>query len=180
VRYPGRIHLLRGGRDNRSLSQVYGFHDQCRRVFGQQEVRRTLCDTFDGMSLAALIDDKVSNPPFHLLRVSPSAKMSGPPHTQIFCVHRGLGPELPTTEHIDALKRYSAIMFAVHFLGVTYHIWGRPERSSPALDAGDPCCELFFSAPQGEPGWAAHPFMPAHKWGPGTTAAIDRTNPPPF
>jgi serine/threonine-protein phosphatase 2A catalytic subunit len=98
VRFPRRIHILRGNHESRQITQVYGFYDQCLKYYGSPNVWKYFTDLFDYLPLSIVVDEK------------------------IFCVHGGLSPQLDTLDHIRQLDRFfmkfhtmvqSAILFGL-------------------------------------------------------------------
>eukprot|EP01105_Mastigella_eilhardi_P000437 TRINITY_DN10539_c0_g4_i2.p1 TRINITY_DN10539_c0_g4~~TRINITY_DN10539_c0_g4_i2.p1 ORF type:complete len:308 (-),score=80.54 TRINITY_DN10539_c0_g4_i2:123-1046(-) len=81
VRYPDRVHIIRGNHESRQITHVYGFYDECMRKYGTNSVWRTCTDTFDYLSVAAIVEGSV------------------------FCVHGGLSPSLGTLDQIRVLNR---------------------------------------------------------------------------
>ena len=81
IRYPKRIYLLRGNKDNRQSSQVNGFYDECISKYGNINIWKYFTDLFDYLPLAAIIESK------------------------IFCLHGGLSPDIKTLEQINKLDR---------------------------------------------------------------------------
>lgn len=81
VRYPNRLTLTRGNHECRQITQVYGFYDECLRVYGNANVWKNFTDMFDFLPLAALIEGV------------------------IFCPHGGLSPSLDKLDEVEKLNR---------------------------------------------------------------------------
>jgi len=100
VRYPDRIHILRGNHESRQITQVYGFYDQCLKHYGTPNVWKYFTDLFDFLPLTILVDSK------------------------IFCVHGGLSPSLDSLDNIRALDRYHEVP---HEGPICDLIWSDPD-----------------------------------------------------
>ena len=85
VRYPERIHILRGNHESRQITQVYGFYDECVRKYGGGNVWKMFTELFDYFPLTAVIEDN------------------------IFCLHGGLSPSIDTLDHIRLLDRIQEV-----------------------------------------------------------------------
>jgi serine/threonine-protein phosphatase 4 catalytic subunit len=85
VKYPRRVHLIRGNHETRQITQVYGFYDECLRKFGGSEVWALCTSAFDCLALAAVVG-------------------KGTGETR-FAVHAGLTPSCDTIDQIMALDR---------------------------------------------------------------------------
>lgn len=85
IRYPLRITLLRGNHETRSITQVYGFYDECFRKYGNPNVWKNLTDIFDHLPLTGLIEN------------------------ELFCLHGGLSPKLNTLNSIREIDRIQEV-----------------------------------------------------------------------
>lgn len=74
VRHPKRIHILRGNHETRTVTQVYGFYDECLRKYGNANVWKTFTELFDYLPLTALVDN------------------------QMLCLHGGLSPSIDSID----------------------------------------------------------------------------------
>ena len=101
VRYPHRIHMLRGNHESRQLTQIYGFYDECMKKYGSSDVWKILTDVFDTVPLAAVIDQKY------------------------FCVHGGLSPSLKRIDQISMLNRVREVP---HDGPISDLLWSDPEE----------------------------------------------------
>eukprot|EP00045_Choanoeca_perplexa_P001623 m.20948 g.20948 ORF g.20948 m.20948 type:complete len:308 (+) comp11074_c0_seq1:85-1008(+) len=85
VRYPNRVTLLRGNHESRTITQVYGFYDECIRKYGSPQVWQLCTEVFDYLSLAAVINHKV------------------------LCVHGGLSPSISSLDQIRTIERQTEV-----------------------------------------------------------------------
>eukprot|EP00924_Labyrinthula_sp_SR-Ha-C_P007057 maker-scaffold_8-snap-gene-8.72-mRNA-1 protein AED:0.02 eAED:0.02 QI:0/1/0.5/1/1/1/2/42/325 len=87
LRYPTKVHLIRGNHETRQITQVYGFYDECLTKFGVDgsTTWRLFCDVFDALPLCAAIAKETSE--------------------CRFAVHAGLTPACDNFDQIQTLNR---------------------------------------------------------------------------
>lgn len=101
VRYPQRIHILRGNHESRQITQVYGFYDECLRKYGSALVWRAFTDLFDYIPITAVVEN------------------------ELFCLHGGLSPSIDTLDNILRLDRVQEIP---HEGAVSDLVWSDPDE----------------------------------------------------
>ena len=82
VRYPRKVHLLRGNHESRNCTGHFGFRDECNAV--RPHAYNQCCSVFEAMPLAAVV-----------------ATGRG----DIFCCHGGFGPDLRRVADLNAINR---------------------------------------------------------------------------
>ncbi|GMM55949.1 putative serine/threonine-protein kinase [Maudiozyma humilis] len=104
LRYPSRIHLLRGNHESRQITQSYGFYTECLNKYGSgSRVWQYLTDVFDYLVLCCIIDN------------------------ELFCVHGGLSPNVQTIDQIRIIDRFREIP---HDGAMADLVWSDPEESN--------------------------------------------------
>jgi len=146
VRYRTRITLIRGNHESRQITQVYGFYDECLRKYGSTKVWRLCTETFDYLSLAAVVGD------------------------QFLCVHGGLSPTLDTLEQIRELQRVQEPPHEGPMCDLMWsdpddiHGWGISARGAGYVFGGD-IVQQFLHANDLKKIARSHQLvMEGHKW----------------
>ena len=101
AKFPDRITLIRGNHESRSITQVYGFYEECQTKYGNASVWKSCCQVFDFLALAAIVDG------------------------QVLCVHGGLSPEIRTLDQIRVVARAQEIPHEGAFCDL---VWSDPEE----------------------------------------------------
>lgn len=87
LRYPDRLHILRGNHECRQITQVYGFYEECLRKYKCSSVWKIVTDLFDYFPLGALIG------------------------SSLLCLHGGLSPLISTMDQVHYLHHPFIIRF---------------------------------------------------------------------
>lgn len=102
LRYPSRVHLIRGNHESRGITQSYGFYTECVRKYGDAKVWHHFTSMFDYLALAVVISNS------------------------IFCVHGGLSPSLQTIDQIKIIDRFREIP---HEGPMADLVWSDPDEN---------------------------------------------------
>ena len=100
LRYPHRVHLVRGNHESRAVTQTYGFYAECTRKYPDSNVWQYFTDMFDFLTLSVVVDNA------------------------IFCVHGGLSPSIHYIDQIKILDRFREIP---HEGAMADLVWSDPD-----------------------------------------------------
>lgn len=103
ARWPDKITLIRGNHEQRSVTKTYGFYDEVLNRYGSANAWRFAVDSFQYMNIGAVVGG------------------------EIFCVHGGLSPDVPTLDGVRALERWREIPADGPYNDLT---WSDPEEIS--------------------------------------------------
>lgn len=103
IKYPSHITLLRGNHESRSTSSQYGFTDEIKRKYGNEEPWHYFMDVFDYLPIGAIIENDV------------------------FCVHGGLSPSLKTIDQIRQIDRVVEVPVRGPYSDL---LWSDPEEGN--------------------------------------------------
>lgn len=78
IKYPNRVHLLRGNHEDQNITKIYGFLDECKRRYNIK-LWKEFINMFNYLPVAALVEGR------------------------ILCMHGGLSPELKDLKQITKL-----------------------------------------------------------------------------
>ncbi|GJZ07676.1 serine/threonine-protein phosphatase PP2A-2 catalytic subunit [Tanacetum coccineum] len=83
-----------------TITQVYGFYDECLRKYGNANVWKTFTDLFDYFPLTALVE------------------------SEIFCLHGGLSPSIET---LDSIRNFDRVQEVPHEGPMCDLLWSDPD-----------------------------------------------------
>uniref|UniRef100_A0A7S1KUX9 Serine/threonine-protein phosphatase n=1 Tax=Percolomonas cosmopolitus TaxID=63605 RepID=A0A7S1KUX9_9EUKA len=83
LKYPSRVHLIRGNHESENTSKVYGFWEECVTKYGEDtQVHAWFWEVFNLLPIACTID------------------------SSLFAVHGGLSPSIESVDQIKVLDRF--------------------------------------------------------------------------
>ena len=101
IKYSDRITLIRGNHESKFISQTYGLYEECMRKYNSINIWKWLCEVFDTMPLACIINER------------------------LFCIHGGLSPNL---NHIDDIKNINRFIDIPHKGIFSDLLWSDPDQ----------------------------------------------------
>lgn len=97
IKFPDKMHLLRGNHEDRTINCLFGFGQECKQRLGENvleenSVFNRVNDVFDWLPLTAVIDD------------------------EIICVHGGIGSSFINLAQVARIERPLAVAHEVNTL----------------------------------------------------------------
>ena len=109
IKFPNKVHLLRGNNESSVTNRIYGFYDECKRRYNVR-LWRNFTELFNYLPVAALIDDK------------------------ILCMHGGLSPDLRNLNSISEITRPTDIPDSGLLCDL---LWSDPDKETLEFDEND-------------------------------------------
>jgi serine/threonine-protein phosphatase 4 catalytic subunit len=102
VRYPTKVTLLRGNHESRTMTEFYGFYDECMKKFGSGMMYHLFTGVFDLLPISAVVGDR------------------------LYLVHGGLSPNIQNISDINSLDRKKEISNSGDIANLC---WSDPDES---------------------------------------------------
>ena len=116
IKYPNKVHLLRGNHESSVTNRIYGFYDECKRRYNVR-LWRNFTELFNFLPVAALIDEK------------------------ILCMHGGLSPDLRNFTSINDISRPTDIPDTGLLCDL---LWSDPDKDVLEFDENDRGVSVVF------------------------------------
>ena len=116
IKYPTKVHLLRGNHESSVTNRIYGFYDECKRRYNVR-LWRNFTELFNYLPVAALIDEK------------------------ILCMHGGLSPDLRNFSSINEISRPTDIPDSGLLCDL---LWSDPDKDVLEFDENDRGVSVVF------------------------------------
>ena len=116
IKYPLKVHLLRGNHESSVTNRIYGFYDECKRRYNVR-LWRNFTELFNYLPVAALIDEK------------------------ILCMHGGLSPDLRNLSSISEISRPTEIPDSGLLCDL---LWSDPDKEVRDFDENDRGVSVVF------------------------------------
>jgi len=117
IKYPNRLHLLRGNHESKQPTTIYGFYMECLRKYNTHYIWQYVLEMFDYLPLAAVVNEK------------------------IFCIHGGLSPLIQKIDQIDGLNRFNDIPTEGPIADM---MWSDPDSSVEGFKISERGAGYFF------------------------------------
>ena len=116
IKYPLKVHLLRGNHESSVTNRIYGFYDECKRRYNVR-LWRNFTELFNYLPVAALI------------------------HEKILCMHGGLSPDLRNLSSISEISRPTEIPDSGLLCDL---LWSDPDKEVLDFDENDRGVSVVF------------------------------------
>ena len=116
IKYPLKVHLLRGNHESSVTNRIYGFYEECKRRYNVR-LWRNFTELFNYLPVAALIDEK------------------------ILCMHGGLSPDLRNLSSISEISRPTEIPDSGLLCDL---LWSDPDKEVLDFDENDRGVSVVF------------------------------------
>jgi diadenosine tetraphosphatase ApaH/serine/threonine PP2A family protein phosphatase len=124
VKYPSRVHLLRGNHETRSINLSYGFHNELLATYGHSGLWDLFNRAFDLLPICAVVDRRW------------------------FCVHGGISPHCTVLQRIHLIDRASPDQ--PDNSAFQHLLWSDPSDDVVEFQANMRGAGVIFGAPQAQ------------------------------